>query len=451
MMFMRTTTPQKLLILLLTFGLIAIRAHSHILTALSGQFPQILATATAGDTIRVASGRHDITNMVISTPNLFIIGKEDATIYGNGTGSILTIDAPNVVVKNLKIEHTGRMVDKDDAGIRIQSSKIRIEHCTFSDYALAIYLQRATQVTITKCTFSGDSIPKEAITGNSIHAYLSSGILVESGTFRNGLDGIYFDVCNEIIARHNRMTDVRYGVHFMNCRDGIASDNGVTSSFVGIAAMFSNNVSVRYNRTDNNIRANAYGILLQDVDTAIVEGNEIGGNDNGLLMEATRHSKISDNLIIANRVGMELHSSSNTSRVRHNRFITNWETVVRKQWMHETNYDVSFSGNYFSNAVIPDADGDGYGDAPYRIEDAFTARYAEQPVLSLMRATKAYTIWNSLLQNSSTNNGLYDIRPARYSTIGGYQAPTRAKIILTILFCIVTIPAYTGFYRWLRR
>src|SRR5690606_20742736 len=77
-----------------------------------------VASAAAGDTVRVAAGRHHGT-LIIDRP-LVLLGEPGAILDGERQGTVLSVRADSVVIEGLTITGSGRSLDRDEAAIKLE-------------------------------------------------------------------------------------------------------------------------------------------------------------------------------------------------------------------------------------------------------------------------------------------------------------------------------------------
>ncbi|MGI9382892.1 MAG: nitrous oxide reductase family maturation protein NosD, partial [Methyloligellaceae bacterium] len=94
----------------------AARAATIHVEAGPGRLAQAAATAASGDTLRLAKGRHQ-GPLIIDKP-LRIIGDGDAAVIeGGGSGHVVTVRAPGVVVRGVTVTGSGLSLATQDSGI----------------------------------------------------------------------------------------------------------------------------------------------------------------------------------------------------------------------------------------------------------------------------------------------------------------------------------------------
>ena len=82
--------------------------------------PEALAAASPGDAIRVASGVYE-GNLVLGK-TVQLIGAGRPLLRGTGSGSIVTITAPQCTVSGFRLERSGGSLVDEDSGILLHSS-----------------------------------------------------------------------------------------------------------------------------------------------------------------------------------------------------------------------------------------------------------------------------------------------------------------------------------------
>jgi nitrous oxidase accessory protein len=118
---------------------------------------------------------------------------------------------------------------------------------------------------------------------------------------------------------------------------------------------------------------------LQD---STIENNISVGNARGFFVYDAEYNVLRGNLIAGNRVGMHLWAGSYNNQVDGNDFINNGEHV-----RYVATRDVTWGqhgGNFWSNYLGWDRDGNGYGDVPYEVSDVVDRLVTRYPFVRLL-------------------------------------------------------------------
>jgi len=119
----------------------------------------------------------------------------------------------------------------------------------------------------------------------------------------------------------------------------------------------------------------------------VVEDNIVAGNSRGLFLYNAEYNVIRGNLVIDNHVGAHVWAGSVRNEVDGNDFVGNREQV-RYVAARDERWGLK-SGNYWSNYLGWDRDGDGIGDLPYEATDAVDRLTWRHPVVKVLLASPA--------------------------------------------------------------
>ncbi|NBF18678.1 nitrous oxide reductase family maturation protein NosD, partial [Pseudomonas sp. Fl4BN2] len=116
-----------------------------------------------------------------------------------------------------------------------------------------------------------------------------------------------------------------------------------------------------------------HGIMLRTLQDSVVENNVVADNDRGFFIYDVEYTQLRGNLIVGNQVGVHLSAGSTRNVVQGNDFIGNREQVryvgARDEaWGARTAAERA-QGNFWSDYLGWDRDGDGIGDVPYEAND----------------------------------------------------------------------------------
>lgn len=343
-----------------------------------------ITRAQAGDTITVARGRYE-ENLLIDKP-LTLKGLDRPTINSALKGDTIRITSPDVTIENLIIADSGDDLTAQNAGVYIQpgADRVTVKNCDIAYSLFGLWIEGVKDVRIVGNVITGKRDYPSAQRGNGIQLYNTTGAHIEGNHISFARDGIYVDVSHHAIFRKNRIHDTRYGTHYMNSYYNLWEDNDVYRNRGGLALMETRNQIVRNNRAWGN---SDHGIMLRTIQDSTVENNIVAGNQRGMFIYDAEYNVLRNNLVVDNDVGVHLWAGSINNKVENNDFINN-----RQQIRYVSTRDEKWGaegGNYWSNYVGWDRDGDGRGDVPYEANDIVDQLVWRMPVVKLLMNSPA--------------------------------------------------------------
>lgn len=340
--------------------------------------------ARAGDVVEVERA-HYTEHLVLDKP-LTLRGLGRPTISGGLTGDTIRITSPDVAVDGIIVADSGADLGAKNAGISILPGAHRavVRHCDFAYDLFGIYIEGANDVRVEDNLITGKRDFASAQRGNGIQLYHTTGARIVGNHISFTRDGIYVDISHHALFRGNRIHDVRYGTHYMNSYYNTWEGNEVFHNRTGLALMETRNQVVRNNRAWGNSDA---GIMLRTIQDSVVEGNVVAGNRRGFFIYDAEFNKIRGNRIERNAIGAHVWAGSIHNEVDGNDFVDN-----REQVRYVAARDEAWGqkrGNYWSNYVGWDRDGDGRGDTPYEANDVVDRLVWRLPLVKLLMASPA--------------------------------------------------------------
>jgi len=294
----------------------------------------------------------------------------DATLDGGGEGTVLVLEAPGVVVESLTIRNSGEDLGGPDCGVYVAPPAVgaivrdlRIEDCAFG-----IWVHETRRVQVLDNRIVGRSSQHPSLRGNGVHLFDSDSLLVRGNRVSGARDGIYISATNDSAFEDNFCENQRFGIHYMFSQRNTLTGNVSIDNNSGYALMQSSDLVVTGNRGE---RCREHGILFRDAQRCIIRDNTVIECGEGMFFYSSTENEIVGNRLEGNEVGVKMWAGSLRNDIRDNVIVAN-----RQQVMYVSSEDLELGetgrGNYWSDYLGWDQDGDGVGDRPYRV-DSFTA------------------------------------------------------------------------------
>ncbi len=341
-----------------------------------------ISAASKGDMIEVLTGTYK--EHIVVDKKIQLVGIGMPVVDGGGKGRIVDVRSPGAVIKGLRISGSGNDLAAIDAGIFVErgAKGVVIRDNILEDCLFCIWVDGAEGVKTISNQITGK---KELISqrrGNGIHYWNVIGGLIERNHIRQTRDGVYIFENHDTVIRANEISDLRYGIHYMYADRNTVVGNIVSRCRKGFALMFSEKLNVFSNIALDNSED---GILFRDLRSSRVANNVVTGNGRqGLFIYNSTYNEIDGNLFIRNKIGAYLWAGSVNNKVVGNTFIRNSEQVKYVGMVDEV-----WNGNYWSDYLGWDLDGDGKGDIPYRANDIMGRLSWEYPVVKLLISSPA--------------------------------------------------------------
>ncbi len=345
-----------------------------------------IARAEPGAEVRVPGGVH--AGPVTIDKSITLVGEPGAVIDGGGEGDVLKITAPGVTIRGLTVRNTGTSLDRENAGVTGTAPRITIEGCRFEDVLFGIYLKESpgSIVRANHITSKHLDLPRR---GDGIRFWECDGGIVEDNVVYNSRDVVMW-FSEGVQLRRNRVTGGRYGLHFMYSDQNVLEENHLEGNSVGAFLMYSHNLALRRNVFARNRGPSGFGLGLKDMDGVDAQDNLLVGNRVGIQLDNSpsrvdiehhyRH-----NVIAYNDIGIAFMPSVQRNFFSENSFLDNIEQIaVLGSGAFEGNgFTVDNVGNYWSDYRGYDLDGDGFGDIEYRAEGLFENLMDREPKLRM--------------------------------------------------------------------
>ena len=375
-------------------GLLLVAPAARASAQPAGLLQARIDAAPRGSTIVVPAGTYH-GSLVIRGP-LTVVASPGTTIDGGGLGSVVSIAGDEVVFRGFTVRNSGRDVTEEAAGIKVTGNRHRIESNDVHDVYFGIHIGDGSHSVV-----QGNRIrPGErhgARPGHGISAWHLRDAQLRANQLSEARDGIYLSFTERVVVTGNTVTGCRYGLHSMYSQDARFEDNRARANLLGAALMMSDHLVLKRNHiSDHRDGAAAYGVLLKDIGDLVAEDNTIVANRIGIYAESvpsdpSREAIFTRNLIAGNEIGLALQSTAALT-VTGNRIAENLVDVrplgrhlsAGMRWFRDGR------GNSWGQYRGYDADGDGIGDVPHRVEDAMDHLVRRNPLVQAFLYTPAH-------------------------------------------------------------
>ncbi|WP_417517974.1 nitrous oxide reductase family maturation protein NosD [Minwuia sp.] len=350
-----------------------------------GALKAAVGRAADGDVLRLAPGTHF---GPITIRHRIVLEGDGAVVDGRETGSVITVEVPDVIVRGLTIRGSGSSHETRDAGVRLgkKATRARVENNRLVGNLYGVDVHGTHDALVTGNVIEGRRDHRVNDRGNGVYVWNAPGSAVEGNDIRWGRDGIFVNTSRRNTFRGNRFRDLRFAVHYMYANDSEVSGNLSVGNDLGYAVMYSKKVRVIGNVSIND---REHGVMLNYTNQSVVQGNLVqdGGNRCTFLYNAHKN-RIEGNRFERCDIGIHFTAGSERNRITGNAFVGNRTQVkyVGSRWL---DWSVDGRGNYWSDFAAYDIDGDGIADATYRPNDSMDHVLWSQPAAKLLLGSPA--------------------------------------------------------------
>jgi nitrous oxidase accessory protein len=354
-------------------------ALSETVLVAPGEIETALAHARTGDELVLLPGIHR--GPIRVDKSLHLRGDRGAIIEGPGEGTVVTLAADGIELANVTVRGSGMDLSRDDAVVLLlEARNIVVEDCVIDSRAFGIYLRGGGGHRVERNRVDGDRSLEPARRGNGIHLWHTERNDVSDNRIADTRDGVYLSFAHDNRISGNEGEGLRYGIHYMYSERNTLTQNRFNRSTGGIALMFSLGNRIERNETHDN---REFGILCQQLERSKLVANRARGNGRGFYLENSAGNEIAKNDLGANGVGVYLTAGSEGNSFHENLFEGNLVQVYQDHAGKNT-WSRDRRGNYWSDYVGIDWNGDGVGDVPYRLQTATSALLARRPAARIL-------------------------------------------------------------------
>ncbi len=401
--------PRSLLLLFLLLPAFAGAGEVRV-SGEAGALVLAIENAQAGDVLRLSDNALYLGAIEISVP-LTLIGN-GATIDGQETGSVITVTAEDVTIRDLTVIGSGSGGDGLDAGITLSKTADRavVEGNRILGNLIGIDVHGAKDALVARNIIEGRQDGRMNDRGNGIYVWNAPGARVIGNDVRWGRDGVFVNTSknNEFIG--NRFRDLRFAVHYMYANDSVVAGNISEGNHLGYAIMYSDNVLIEGNLSQGD---RDHGIMMNYTNKSRVVDNTIQrvGDKCVFIYNAHRNS-FEGNLFEGCNIGIHFTAGSERNDISGNAFVGNRTQVkyVGSKWVEWSKDGV---GNYWSDHTAFDLNADGIADSAYRPNDIMDQVLWTQPAAKSLLGSPAVQLirWSQSAFPALLPGGVIDRAP----------------------------------------
>lgn len=339
----------------------------------AGSVAAALAHAPSGATV-VVRGVH-VERIVIRRP--VTLRCRGGTLDGGGRGTVVTVAAPDVTIEGCRIRNSGGELVFEDSGVFVTAPRVRIVRDTLEDVLFGVYVKNAPGAVVEDNVVRGRPL-ELSMRGDSVKVFNSPGSRVRGNRIDGGRDFLIW-YSDGVVIEGNTVAGGRYGLHFMNSRNDVLTDNRFADDAIGSYVMYSERIRLEDNVFARSRSAGGFGLAIKESNGIIAARNLFVDNSVGLYLDDSPYAEGPDawgdfrgNVVVGNGIGIWLLSNVRHNRFGGNVFADNVEQVrVDGGTPGDNRWAPDGRGNYWSDYAGFDANGDGIGDVPYRVEKTF--------------------------------------------------------------------------------
>ncbi|SDJ89140.1 right-handed parallel beta-helix repeat-containing protein [Paenibacillus naphthalenovorans] len=352
-------------------------AYSSALTE-GHSLQQRIDETPSGGTVKLPAGMYN--GPVTLNKPIRIIADGDVQLRSDASVPTIRIQAEGVVLQGLRIVHHGR---EDTAAVLITANGATLESLDIqtASYGIVVRDSGRHEILDSGIRWTGSDRPdggKLSDRRNGIDLLNSHDNRIVGNVISSMNDGIYMENSHRNYINGNRFEHSRYGIHSMYIDGTEISGNQGAFNVTGAMIMGVKDAVVRDNTfVKQSENVNSQGLLFYDVHTSRIFNNKVEGNRVGLYVEKSNRNEFQNNDVLQNFVGVQFLESEG-NRFTANRFIGN---VIEAEANGSKNN--TFEGNYWEAFRGLDTNGDGYSDLAYAINPFFQRLTSATPAFQL--------------------------------------------------------------------
>jgi len=358
-----------------------------------------------------------------------LTGAEGALVSGCGHGSVVKVAAADVTVRGLTITGSGSSAEHRDSGVRLAPTARRavVDSNRIIGNLVGVDIHGAPDAVVIGNVIEGRRGHRMNDRGNGVYVWNAPGSRVENNDIRWGRDGIFVNTSTRNVFAGNHLRDLRFAVHSMYANDSDFRANVSTGNHLGYAIMFSKRVTIRDNVSDHD---RDHGLMLNYTNDSMVIGNQITATAGKCVFIYNAHkNRLTGNRFQGCAIGIHFTAGSERNSIFGNDFIANREQV-KYVGSREIEWSTNGRGNFWSDHVAYDLDGDGLAETVYRPNDVIDRVLWKQPLAKLLLGSPAIQLvrWSQSLFPAFYPGGVIDSHPLMKPEVRSPTPPQGNKL-----------------------
>jgi nitrous oxidase accessory protein len=369
------------LLLCSLFTSFAVHAEERLVAPGDGALQAAIDSARNGDTLVLTSGIY--TGSINIHRSLNLLGNKSSVIDGESSAHVVIVSAPDVLIKGLTIQHSGKNLESEDSGVFVtdEGDRARIEDNHFENNLIGVYLKGPESVTVSDNVIIGSRNHRVNDRGNGVYLWNTPGSIIKNNDIRYGRDGIFVTTSINNVFSGNRLRDLRFAIHYMYTNNSEVSNNISINNDVGFALMFSHHILVKGNSSFGD---DERGLFFNFANNSIIEGNRVsGGSEKCVFIYNANFNRITGNSFEECQIGIHFTAGSESNEIFLNAFINN-RTQVKYVGTRYIEWSKNGYGNYWSDNAAFDIDDNGIADQSYKPNDLVDQIIWRHPLAKLL-------------------------------------------------------------------
>jgi nitrous oxidase accessory protein len=347
---------------------------------------QLFIDLTApGKTLRLTPGTY-AGPAVIDKP-MVLDGLNEVTIDGCGKGTVLTIKADGVTVRNCRIVGSGNSHDQVDAAIMVAADEALIENNKLEDVLFGVHISNGNRNILRSNNISSRPTPL-SLRGDAVRLWYSRENLIENNGIHGARDMVLTNSPDNII-RGNHITGSRMGMELIYSSGTEVKGNHLDGNEHGIVGIYSDRLRIHHNRIEHQGHLQGSAIAVKASSGTVIENNGILDCAVGLTANSPTYPEnilfIGNNTFAYNDVALYFYGEKGGHIIHDNVFFGNFRQVAVTGPTSALAND--WSGNMWQDYTGFDRDGDGVGDTPYSVLLYSDRIWMDRPMAKFFRGS----------------------------------------------------------------